>query len=299
MSTPNETETTTETASDATFDRVATAAVTVEAPAEASVEFSDAARESSTPFVGKWNELVSTTNWEKGRLISEWRETLRKSEAHVTEYSDEAWSRLVAGVTSQHVGRLRRAHERFAAVREQYAGLYWSHFQAALDWEDAEMWLEGAISNGWSVSQMRAGRWEAVGGPQEPNDASVVEAQLDEDAYQSLTDREEDSATTSASESSVNDFDPSSEQSESRTGDDDDSDAPFDVPNETAEAIPRVQPFKDIAKLPDDVADAFEQFKLVILSHKLSGWDAIARDDVLGVLESLKVLAVAPSSEDG
>lgn len=301
MSTPNETETpaetTTETASDATFDRGTTAAVTAEAPAEASVEFSDAARESSTPFVGKWNELVSTTNWEKGRLISEWRETLRKSEAHVTEYSDEAWSRLVAGVTSQHVGRLRRAHERFAAVREQYAGLYWSHFQAALDWEDAEMWLEGAISNGWSVSQMRAGRWEAVGGPQEPDDASVVEAQLDEDAYQSLTDREEDSATTSASESSVNDFDPSSERSESQTDEDDDSDAPFDVPNETAEAIPRVQPFKDIAKLPDDVADAFEQFKLVILSHKLSDWDAISRDEVLGVLESLKVLAVAPSSD--
>lgn len=296
MPTPSETETPTEAVSDATFDRATTATVTADTTAESPVDFSDAARESSTPFVGQWNELVSTTNWEKGRLISEWRETLRKSEAHVTEYSDEAWSRLVAGVTSQHVGRLRRAHERFGAVREQYAGLYWSHFQAALDWEDAEMWLEGAISNGWSVSQMRAGRWEAVGGPQEPDDTSVVEAQLDEDAYQSLTDRDEDSAVTSASESAMNDFDPASERSASET-DDDDSEARFDVPQEAAEAIPRVQPFKDIAKLPDDVADAFEQFKLVILSHKLSDWDAIARDEMLGVLESLKVLTVAPSSD--
>ncbi|MEO0528982.1 MAG: hypothetical protein AAF266_00245 [Planctomycetota bacterium] len=281
------------------FDRATTATVTSEPSTEPAVELSDAARESSTPFVGQWNELVSTTNWEKGRLISKWRETLRKSGAHVTEYSDEAWSRLVAGVTSQHVGRLRRAHERFGSVREQYPGLYWSHFQAALDWDDAEMWLEGAISNSWSVSQMRAGRWEAVGGPTDPSEASVVETQIDEDAYQSLTERDEELAATKASESAVADVDSaSSSRSDGDGTGDEDTEAPFDVPDETAEAVPRVQPFKDLAKLPDDVADAFEQFKLVILSHKLSGWDAIARDDLLGVLESLKVLAVAPSADD-
>lgn len=34
-----------------------------------------------------------------------------------------------------------------------------------------------------------------------------------------------------------------------------------------------------ICRMPDDVADATEQMKLVILSHKLSGWDAIYRDN--------------------
>ena len=30
--------------------------------------------EASQPFVGRWNALVSTTNWEKGRIIGDWRE---------------------------------------------------------------------------------------------------------------------------------------------------------------------------------------------------------------------------------
>ncbi|MCU0720641.1 MAG: hypothetical protein MUC83_13110 [Pirellula sp.] len=29
--------------------------------------------EVTAPFVGKWNTLISQTNWEKGRIISEWR----------------------------------------------------------------------------------------------------------------------------------------------------------------------------------------------------------------------------------
>ena len=28
----------------------------------------------SDSFVGRWNTLVSTTNWEKGRIIQQWRE---------------------------------------------------------------------------------------------------------------------------------------------------------------------------------------------------------------------------------
>lgn len=276
-----------------------TAAVADLTPPE-STELSAEAIESSTPFVGRWNELVSTTNWEKGRIISDWRDALKKAEAHVTEYSDEAWARLVGGVTSQHVGRLRRAHERFGAAREQYPGLYWSHFQAALDWDDSEMWLEGAITNNWSVSQMRGARWEAVGGVGEPTDGQVIEAQIDEDAYNALADRPANEAAAEGGGGSGEHFDTadSGEPRERNESVDDDSEAPFDVPSETAEAMPRIRPFEDLAALPDDVAEAFEQFKLVILSHKLSGWDTIPRDDLLGVLESLKVLAMAPSADE-
>ena len=119
--------------------------------------------QTSDQFVGQWRMLVSTTNWEKGRIIHEWREALRESGASAAEYSDEAWCRRVGHVTPQHVGRLRRVSHGFAAVREDYAGLYWSHFQAALDWTDAEMWLEGAVQNGWSISEMRAKRHETLG----------------------------------------------------------------------------------------------------------------------------------------
>src|SRR5262245_8905362 len=86
----------------------------------------------SQPYVGRWNKLVSTTNWEKGRIIVQWREALIAQGLPVTEYSDEAWCRLVGGVSGQHAGRLRRVAQRFGQMQEQYPGLYWSHYQAAL-----------------------------------------------------------------------------------------------------------------------------------------------------------------------
>ncbi|HEX5498011.1 MAG TPA: hypothetical protein VFX03_02250, partial [Thermomicrobiales bacterium] len=140
--------------------------------------------EASQAFVGAWRGLISTTNWEKGRIIHEWREALKESGAPVQEYSDEAWSRRVGQVSGQHAGRLRRVYERFHDVRESYAGLYWSHFQAALDWSDAEMWLEGGVQSGWSVGEMRARRWEALGGVAngQPHDAEAVDAEFDEDS---------------------------------------------------------------------------------------------------------------------
>jgi len=137
----------------------------------------------SQPFVGRWNQLVSTTNWEKGRIILQWREALVAAAAPAIEYSDEAWSRRVGAVTGQHVGRLRRVYERFGDAADKYEGLYWSHFQAALDWQDAEMWLEGAVQNNWSVSQMRRTRWETLGAvaADQPRDEDIVTTELDED----------------------------------------------------------------------------------------------------------------------
>ncbi len=118
-------------------------------------------------------------------------QALEQAGAPAGSFSDEAWSREVHGVTPQHVGRLRRVYERFGAVHEQYAGLYWSHFQAALDWPDAEMYLEGAVQNDWSVSQMRNQRWEVLGGKPElkPRDGDIVASEVDEDFSPAADDR--------------------------------------------------------------------------------------------------------------
>ncbi len=132
-------------------------------------------------YLGRWNRLVSTTNWEKGRIVAEWREALIETAAPAAAYSDEAWSRRVGSVTPQHTGRLRRVYQRFASMRETYPGLYWSHFQAALDWDDAEMWLEGAVQNRWSISQMQGERSRTLGAlVEESVEAMAVE--VDEDA---------------------------------------------------------------------------------------------------------------------
>lgn len=254
--------------------------------------------EASTEYVGRWNRLVSTTNWEKGRIIAEWRAALEQTDVPAGSYTDEAWSQQVGSVTPQHVGRLRRVFERFGETNDQYAGLYWSHFQAALDWPDAEMYLEGAVQESWSVSQMRNQRWEALGELPElkPEESDVVASELDEDV--STANDASLPATISDSLAEVHDADDSSKYGESAS-------APFDsdatVSSESmdmasaAPSAPLLRPFEALPPLPADLKEAFELMKLAILSHKICGWAEIARDDALSMLESLKQLALAPT----
>jgi hypothetical protein len=254
--------------------------------------------EAATEYVGRWNRLVSTTNWEKGRIISEWRAAMQQADAAAASYTDDAWSQQVGGVTPQHVGRLRRVYERFGEVYEQYPGLYWSHFQAALDWPDAEMYLEGAVQNDWSVAQMRNLRWEAMGGEPElrPREADVVAAELDEDVPAG-----NDSplpAAISESLGEVHGADDFSEFDDAETAPPDgDASGISDMMNAAVDgpSAPLLRPFESLPPLPADLKEAFELMKLAILAHKVCGWAEIARDDVLSVLESLKQLALAPA----
>jgi hypothetical protein len=249
------------------------------------------ADQTSAPFVGRWHALVSTTNWEKGRIIHQWREALIAAGAAASEYSDEAWSRRLGTVSPQHTGRLRRTFSRFGEVHEEFAGLYWSHFQAAVDWDDAEMWLEGAVQNGWSVAEMRRARYQTLGAlGKPPADEEVVSEEFDSDAP---SDDVLDGLprTIAASPSVVAD-------SDAPEADDDLADAQDDLDGgERAggdEATPPIQPFVALAELPADLAEAFESFKLAILRHKLAGWSEVPREAVLDALDALKQLATAP-----
>lgn len=266
-------------------------------PAEQPIQFSPVEEavleEKSAEYLGRWNYLVSTTNWEKGRIVSQWRQALLEAGAPVQAYSDEAWSRRVGNVTPQHVGRLRRVFEQFGETYTQYTGLFWSHFQAVLDWHDAEMWLEGAVQNGWSVAKMRAARCEAMGVPAEQAEEQEVAARvIDEDAPV------EDSVPETIHESvrEVQDTDEESDPRDSGSEDADDE-APFDESEEAVEvpmAMEPVRPFENLPTLPPDMADAFESFKLAILHHKVSGWTEVACGEVVAVLDALKQLALAP-----
>ncbi len=255
--------------------------------------------EASTEYVGRWNRLISTTNWEKGRIIAEWRTALEEAEAPADTYTDEAWSRQVGNVTPQHVGRLRRVSERFGDTHEQYAGLFWSHFQAALDWPDAEMYLEGAVQSGWSISQMREERWEALGGrpDEKPQASDIVASEMDEDVSarddavsptisESLGEVRDDESSGDDNE----EFPPFDHDGSEGASDSSSSASPMDAP-----AAPLLRPFEALPPLPDDLKEAFELMKLAILAHKVCGWGDIARDDVLSMLESLKKLALAPA----
>jgi len=59
---------------------------------------------------------------------------------------------------------------------------------------------------------------------------------------------------------------------------------------------PKIQrPFAALPPLPADVSDAFEDFKMTILRHKVAGWQDISRGDLLLSLDALKQLALADS----
>ena len=251
----------------------------------------------SAPFVGQWRTLVSTTNWEKGRIICQWRDALLRTDALVTEYSDEAWAQRVGGVTGQHAGRLRRVYEHFGKVSTEYEGLYWSHFQVALDWEDAEMWLEGAVQNQWSISQMRNVRWEAIGGTadQRPREEDIYVGELDEEAHALI----DPSITTEVrgfdSPSSMRELAPEDDEFDAAAVEDDAAHAINNPKSQIPNPKSSIRPFENLADLPADLAEAFEQYKLAILHHKLAGWQEISRADVLASLDALKQLATAPS----
>jgi hypothetical protein len=244
--------------------------------------------ETSAAFLGQWQRLVSTTNWEKGRIIHEWRQSLEAEGATPAQFSDEAWSRRVGNVTSQHVGRLRRVFERFGDAHSDYPGLFWSHFLAALDWDDAEMWLEGAVHNRWSIAQMRQQRWESLGAiaDERPLDEDVVTAEVDEDSVPLLeygrdAPFEDDAHTAFAEPADIAATDGFSAETDG---------APIDAGD-----FAPVRPFAALGELPDDLAEAFESFKLAILRHKLAGWTEVGRDNVLASLDALKQLALAPT----
>lgn len=256
-----------------------------------SMEFRDA----SKPYVGRWNRLISQTNWEKGRIIFEWRTALEEAGAPASAYSDEAWARQVGGVTPQHVGRLRRVFYRFGEVQSEFPGLYWSHFQVALDWEDAEMWLEGAVQNGWSVAQMRKQRAETLGLVEDVLAPVETAVELDEDfAEPRDVPTTSDHAPASSAKSGTSTSPSAISAEESRAA------SPEAVENESgdsrSEDIPgaSVRPFADLPTLPDDLQDALEAFKLAILRHKSSEWEDVSPSDVLSALQALEALVTAP-----
>jgi len=250
----------------------------------------------SQPFVGRWNQLVNTTNWEKGRIITQWREALIDRDLPATEYSDEAWAILVGGVTGQHVGRLRRVYQRYGPSYEQYEELFWSHFQAALDWDDAEMWLEGAIRNEWSISQMRGKRWETLGTPPEQQLAETEADGLDVELETTAKPASADGSAASSKSSTVQPIAaevaaPEETQSSAKASA---SEYPASTGTQSpAQTSKRIRLKVDVEKLPDDLAEAFEAFKLAIIAHRRENWSETTPTVVVECLDALRELALA------
>jgi hypothetical protein len=155
---------------------------------------------------------------------------------------------------------------------------------------------------------MRRQRWETLGAVAAdlPQDEEIVGSETDEDIELDVAEEQSTAAMSPEAKGATEGPRPErDDQDNSATSETDSTDFnPEDRAADGAsiysdeapeETITFVQPFADLAELPDDVTEAFEAFKLAILRHKMDDWREVSRDDVLAALDALKELAKAPS----
>ncbi len=265
-------------------------------------------------FIGFWNRLVSQTNWEKGKVIHTWRTRLIEAGIPRSLYSDESIARRIGNVSSQHIGRLRRVYERFGdpeAYREndRFTNLYWSHYQAALDWEDADDWLDKASADGLSVAQMRIARWEKYGAPadRKPKESEIVASEPDEDVNP-MNDSNAEMGEIDIlppgdgnDERKTRDRESSSKEGETKSDLQEENQVPTPSrgSDEPWESTPKrstveiLREMTDYPALPDDLAGPIDNLKTGILNHRLAGWEEVAQTDLLKWLDALRGIVLA------
>lgn len=94
---------------------------------------------------------LSDTNWTVGQMAAQWIKKFARSR------TDADFGSLV-GLSPDQVFQRRRVWETFADVRQNYPRLFWSHFYAAMDWNDADECLQWAQDVQAGVAEMRAWR---------------------------------------------------------------------------------------------------------------------------------------------
>ena len=224
-----------------------------------------------------------------------WRTALADAGALPQESTDEAWSQRVGNVSSQHVGPLRRVCERFTAVKDSYAGLFWSHFQAALDWQDAEC--------GWRGPCKTSGRWPRCAASDGKRWAgcprmSRTNPTLWPPTMTKTSSRPSKALSAALAGSTSDDADAIDDDAANLSLDETtDGPVPFDADAFAPEEV-AARPFAHLAALPDDLAEAFEAFKLAIVRHRLDGWRTWLWMTSCMSIDALKSLALSAGAGD-
>lgn len=112
--------------------------------------------ESEAALIQAAKEAISTCNWKLGECASMWTTRWAKGR------TDEDFGAAV-GMTGDQVNQRRRVWERWSEFPIPYRNLSWSHFYAALTWDDAESCLQWAYENHATVSEMKAWRTAQAG----------------------------------------------------------------------------------------------------------------------------------------
>jgi len=107
--------------------------------------------DSEEQLVSRAQDAVSQCRWVVGECAAQWT-------ARYARGRTDADFAVLIGITADQVYQRRRVWETFAGVRDEFASLKWSHFYAALTWDDARDSLRWAEETRSTVAEMRAWR---------------------------------------------------------------------------------------------------------------------------------------------
>ena len=108
-------------------------------------------QETEEQLVVRAQQALSRCNWEIGECAALWTQRYAKGR------TDADFGAQI-GLSGDQVYQRRRVWESFADVRSEYPQLKWSHFYAAINWEDAAECLQWANDLGATVAEMKAWR---------------------------------------------------------------------------------------------------------------------------------------------
>lgn len=108
-------------------------------------------KDTESDLISRAQQALSHCNWEVGECAATWTKRFARGR------TDADFADLV-GLTADQVYQRRRVWESFADVRDSYPSLKWSHFYAALTWDDAAECLQWAEEIHSTVAEMKAWR---------------------------------------------------------------------------------------------------------------------------------------------
>lgn len=108
-------------------------------------------KETEDQLVERARLALSRCNWEIGECAAAWTRRFARGR------TDADFGALI-GLSGDQVYQRRRVWETFSDVADRYDRLKWSHFYAALNWDDAAECLQWANDMAATVAEMRAWR---------------------------------------------------------------------------------------------------------------------------------------------
>lgn len=107
--------------------------------------------ETEEQLIERAQRALTRCNWEIGECAAKWTQRYARGR------TDADFGAQI-GLSSDQVYQRRRVWDTFSDVYEQYASLRWSHFYAALNWDDAPECLQWAADMQATVAEMKAWR---------------------------------------------------------------------------------------------------------------------------------------------